>query len=67
MMGSDKKSNKTNSFMQGASIPLVNMSHVNEWQQRNDIVKGTAPRWLFPVIAEENKVDSLVMVMNISL
>lgn len=31
----------------------------------NSIVKGTAARWLFPVVTGK-RVDSLIMVMNIT-
>jgi hypothetical protein len=53
--------------MQQARIPLINMSHIREWEQRNDLVKGTAPRWLIPVVSDKTNVDSLIMVMNVSL
>jgi len=65
MMGSDI--NQTSgSWLQNARIPLINMSHIKEWQSIHPIVNGTAPRWLFPIVGDKN-VDSLVMVMNISL
>ena len=67
MMSSDISSNKSNNFMQQARIPLINMSHIREWEQRNDLVKGTAPRWLIPVVSDKTNVDSLIMVMNVSL
>ena len=67
MMSSDTSSNKTKNYIQQSRIPLINMSNVREWEERNELVKGTAPRWLFPVISDKTNVDSLVMVMNISL
>jgi hypothetical protein len=64
-MGSDINQTSA-SWLQNARIPLINMSHIELWQLNHPIVNGTAPRWLFPIVADKN-IDSLVMVMNISL
>jgi hypothetical protein len=57
--------NTQEDLLNQVKLPLVNMSKIHEWQKVHEIVNGTAPRWLFPVLSGD-KVDSLIMVMNIS-
>jgi hypothetical protein len=46
------------------NLPLVNMSALKLWANEKPLVKGVSPRWVVPIVA--SKVDSLIMVLNIS-
>ena len=41
------------------------MTNIRSWANSKDMVKGVSARWLVPIVTNE-KVDSLIMVMNIS-